>query len=400
MILSFGLSLLPLAAGAVPWVQEFLPMLLAAALLLAFLSCFMLAYSRRRENMASVILAVMPLLFVGFLSFGTYYLANNFLPNLDTANLLDGNDDDDAGPFFEPEPPLNLDGDGRADEPNKDEEPEIDKSDRLTMDPNSINNNPAARFVPKRNQKPVAPMVSPSSGRDGAVVADESGKVERNVSGQQRPTERGADERTPDRKPLLADRNEAAEQLEDSIKRKAMRQRYQRLLERTEQDVDAGSLQKGYVSVGEVRRPDELRNDFELSSIAGRLTVYGTAYYSRHEIAGFDLAFRDDRDQVFDVVVPTVETGEFKESLVPPPGFRMRGLNVLLDDAGVRGMQCIYSKGARSDVGPWVGQTPGSESVIQLDVVGDLHGLVVYRDGWSVVGLQLITRSSDDPRAQ
>jgi len=89
LLLAFGLCLVPLFSDSLDGMQWTLPYLPTVAVGLAFIACFMMAYSKRRSSISSVILAILPLPFVVLLSLGSYYYIENFVVKPETPQQQD-----------------------------------------------------------------------------------------------------------------------------------------------------------------------------------------------------------------------------------------------------------------------------------------------------------------------
>ena len=377
LILAVGICLIPFAAGNVTGLRPTLIYLPVVAILIAFVGCFMLAYSRRRESLASLVLACMPLMFMGLLCFGSYYYSKNFLPEKKLSRM-------ERIALEEAEAAMADEmNEVAAMEAGQAERVEKDEADRLTMDPNSINNNAASNFVPKRNPKPIAPTDVPAN----KITPPEphSPAIESSINTS--PESRDAADQLESADPL-------ARELAAASNRNSKAEKLQKLRLRMQND-----LLKGSASHSQIREP-ALLQQYKLTEVAGRSTVFGFAHYSELPIRGLDFGYRNDKDKLIDLVVPVVDEFQFKDSIVPPRGSRMVGVNVAVVGNGVVGLQGIFDQGAKQRLGDWMGSRPRGSKTIRLEAGGDIYGVIVYRDQLTAVGIQLIEKPRDSNLTQ
>ena len=364
LILAVGVGLIPFAAGSVIPLRGMLWMMPMVAVGLAFVACFMLAYSKRRESIASLILACMPLLFISILGFASHYYTRHMLPELEAI----------APPAI-----VELEEEEALAQPvviEEKAEPEIDPKDRLTIDPESITNNAASRFVPARSNTSsfTKPEIDKEPTANTSVTDD-------NV----------VDSTIANDSTSRANNNEGpiAKELRNALLVSTNDEKYDSLQARLQNE-----LLRGVVSKGKIQRPNDLQK-YRLSEIAGRSTVFGMAHYSRQPVVGIDFAERKNAvDGLIDMVAPIVDFGHFKDSIVAKNESRLVGLNVFAVEEGIRGVQAVFSNGQQKVTSDWAGVEPSRQSdITTLSVAAEtVHGIVVYRDKLAAVGIQLVTR--------
>lgn len=357
IILATGLAMLPFFARNVEALSPALPYLPIAAIAVAFIASFMIAISLRRSNIGAILISGLPFLLICMLALVGYYFNRTQIPD---------------------EPIV-------AERSNEDET--VKKNDNFTIDRDSVGENAATKFVPalKPKPKPVDNLVQQQPSQVEAKPVSPVAKIrESNL----KPNEIAAPSR-----PVTGRNNQPSElerQLQQATRHANNSDKLQVLLQREKQE-----FQKGLISYDVVKSPDDLRDNYQLSNVAGEKTVYGIAYYSSDAINGLDVAHRsDDVDRFFDIFMPINDAGEFDDSIVPAdPNTEFIGLNVVATPAGISRLQGVFQTSDNQEVlGKWIGSPaqPGS-SIEKLRLQsGQVVGIVVYRNQFRVTGIRLV----------
>ncbi len=377
LILATGLAMIPFFAGNVEGIQEYLSYFPIAAAAIAFLASFMIAQSMRRSNIASILLSGIPFLLICAISLGAYYYISNFV------NVA-GNDSSAAD---------------RVGQVDSDESAAVDPNDdKFTFDADSLDNSPAAKFVPQLKPKP-KPQPRTDLDSDGSSDSRTATDNSSSRNPSSRPSSRiGNSELRPNRFPSPPDSGDATET--ESEVGKDLKTALQ--ISRTSDKTKAielrlqQSLRKGLVSKGQIRKPSDLSTRYQLSDIAGRSTVYGIAHFSNRPMVGLDAARNlNGLDEGLYLFAPIIDEPEFEDSMVAGDGNSFVGINVHFTDDALVGVQSVFANAqgveSKSD---WIGNPPQGNSFKKLRTSASsvLHGVVVYRQQLEAVGLQLIEK--------
>ena len=260
------------------------------------------------------------------------------------------------------------------------------ENDRFTIDRDSITDNAAAKFVPPvhnddnafDNSQPDSKISQPKTGDFSTGNTQSTIKQSR-----LRPTAVFQPQKPKDEKRSEL-RNEIAASatiLKNSDKLDVLNDRLP-------------FFERGLVSHGKIKSPAELK-EFELSSLAGKQTVYGIANFGRQAVKGFDVAHHENKvDSWFDLIVPIVDRPEFPDSIASSLDDRLTGLNVNVASDGIQGLQGIFENvQGQEKTGAWVGQPPSNGKFESIRTSNsNIFGIVVYRNQLSAVGLRLIVR--------
>lgn len=357
LILSIGFVAVPFLAGNIDSMKAVVRYLPAVAVVVAFLSSFMLAFSMRRSSIAAILMCSLPFLVIGALSMVGYF----WFLDIDAKA-----EDKIAQDVIE-------DNDGDADPFND-----------LLLDKDAVQNNAASKFVPpgNRNRENVRRPVSPDK-----IVEKSKPQFDVNES-KLRPSEIGKSNiPTEDFSSTLRKELKTADLIADN------RRKLSNLKTRMNDE-----LSKGLFS-NNLCKSSNFPEAFELSKLIGRSSVFGTASYSASPINGFDFCHFDGmEDEWIDLVVPIVGAAEFGDSFVVPNDSHLIGMRFNADKLGILGIQPVFlTENSERVYGPWSGQAASENKNLPSFISGyDIHGFVLYRDQFNLIGIRLVLNSASN----
>ena len=370
LILATGLAALPFFAGSVKELTWLIPYLPGAALTIAFLGTFLLAISKRRRGCGTIILSLFPFVFIAMACAGGYFYSKYILPST-PVEIAQQNEEEGV---------VGVGERGNVDDPGP------LPGDRITIDRDAINNNPAAKFVPRRGDpkadKQPAPQPDERRPTGSAVRAEADGFQ---VAPSGRPGRR--EEFQPFAIPANAEAETNRSEriiLPGSKKRNSLLQRADKI--------------KALVSRGEFHGADERCEGCSISKVIGEATVYGVAFIADEiPIRGFDF-LGSSSNATLEIVAPfsggqpLFDDSQFsRDEKMVLQGFNINRQN----DEGVIGLQGIYSDGlGRTELGSWIGRaaTDDEFSSIRIEADQRLTGFVLYRHRFRTVGIGLVVR--------
>ena len=350
LIVAATLSLLPFFAATVPELKWLLPYLPLTAIAIAFLATFLVTLSNRRSGFASIILSLFPLVFIGIASTGGHYYLRYLAPEKAKADV------DEKASETEPQP-------------NHDD-------GRITVDRESINENPASKFVPPRHAQ---------------TSGDFKPSLMRGKSSPKEPDDSLLEDRSgvnAKAKPILNESDrELAQQLDQPIN--LLENKRDAMIERIEEEGTRALVSRGKI------RQKKLHTQFTFSKVVGETTVYGTLFVVDGLVQGFDVLLAEENPTIavvtpFSGKPPFLDSQFDKESNLP-----LTGINIHRSNQGIVGLQGCYSDGVDNNlVSSWTGQAPDDDDgfVTIRSAPGQLAGFVLYRDKMHTVGLGLVFR--------
>ena len=375
LILAACLSALPFFASSVEELEWLIPYLPAAALAIAFLGTFLLAISKRRSGFATIVLSLFPFVFIAMACAGSHFYFNYLAPKA-PVELAQKNEDD--GGFEKVE----VDADAS--------DPGPLPGDRITIDRDVINNNPAAKFVPGRaagsDHRP-SPRDSEQAGNDSEPVRAEADGHRVDRSGN-RPADVRPVRETDFPAIEISDNagvgvNRGAKIiLPKSKKRVSLLQRADKI--------------KTLVSRAEFRGSDDRCAGCSISVVIGEATVYGVAFVIDDiPVRGFDF-LSSVGNPTLEIIAPFSGQPMFADSQFSrDEKMMLQGFNINRVDDGIIGLQGVFSDGlGRIELGGWIGRRAENDefSTIRVEAGQRLTGFVLYRDRFRTVGLGLVTR--------
>ena len=297
---------------------------------------------------------------------------------------------------------------------NRLRQPLADEDDGLiTIDRDSINENPAAKFVPPAHDdvggdfRPSQLSSSePGKASDSDLPTDFNARrpetvepmIELDQRNDRRPNREapsGSLTRSPARNQPARNRPALpAEKPAPAIDVQHIRpvkNKKRRTLLRRIADQDMKSL------VSRTQFRGQALEDYSVSRVAGETTVYGMAYLSNSSLKGFDFMLSRTNPTI-EFVVPS-DQPQFEDSQHGSQrSYSLIGINIYRQDIGILGVQGIFGgdTGER-EVGPWVGTPPPDDEKISIRPAPGKQpiGFVVYRNGMRTVGLGLVVKDAN-----
>lgn len=382
LILSVGLAVLPFVGADVEGLQAILPYVPMVGLATAFSGSFMLAWSMRRGNLRAVIWSGVWFVLIGLLCLGGYAYQTS-ITGTPRAGIEGGAENADS-----------------MDEP--------EAADKLLIDPDSLDNNAAARFKPSKHIRPLAddkrpaaaaePVEKPAAIRQPSTAETESGAGDADAEDTVRESRLRPSELKTDRnkRPKPAPGKELESELKTAKAISLNNEKRNRLLQRISR-----VLNKGYVNRDVVQSPDDLRERFVVSEVAGKATVYGIAYYFDGPVSGFDTAYPENRpDSSFDLIVPIIDAPEFRDSITAIDSeSQITAVNLNIDvSEGVVGLQAIFrtpGDSGKPKISKWIGRSTDHPVTIEADG-HRVHGVVTYKQQLKTVGVALVLSNSSE----
>lgn len=359
LILSIGLAAVPFIAGKVEGLNSIIHYLPAVAVVVAFMSSFMLAFSLRRSSITAILMCAVPFLLIGVVSMVGYFL---FLAPNSTRSAVE------------------------EEQLVADEELQKDESEDLLLDKDAVENNVAAQFVPPQNRnrenirRPVNPEKAPE-------IPQPERKVETEVSSF-KPSELDI--------PKIAEtKSELREELVAGAVATDNRWKLEKLLTRMNTELSKGGFSHDKIRSGNFPR------GLGISKLVGKSSVFGLASYTESPILGFDICHQAGLEDIWiDLIVPVRQKKrEFEDSFVVPENARLVGIRFNMDQVGILGVQPVYRIGDAGNVyGPWSGQAAAHEDRTLPELISEtgVFGFVLYRDQLNLIGVRLITNSASD----
>ena len=355
LILSIGLAAVPFFAGEADSLKPLMFYLPASAVVVAFLSSFMLAFAMRRSSIAAILLCGLP-----FVLIGTFSMVGFFW-------FLDGGKSKPA--FVVEEEAIEEEG--------------LAINDNELLDKGAVIDNAAAKFVPpkNRNRENIRRPVRPDEIADEHPVAPDVSESNLKPSEMTKPRE------MPDDKTV--------DELRGELKRANAISKNRNKVEILTARLD-DEFSNALVSDSTIRSGDMRAGRFMFSKLAGKSTVYGKASFVFDPVVGLDIGHYDGvEDQWIDYIAPIVGAPEFSDSFVVPDDSKFVGLRFNFQGGGILGVQPVYSNSqSKKALGPWMGvaATPGHGKPVELISKNEIYGLVVYRERLKLVGVRLIEK--------
>ena len=268
----------------------------------------------------------------------------------------------------------------------RDQAQAVDDDGLITLDRDSINQNPASKFVPvvpehvaqtdfvpSRGNIP-SPLVT-SKGDDHAINA-EAAPSDNPVRSEQKPPSRF---RSNDH-PNVAESNDIPEKSEFG-KRDLMLSWIEK------------RGMKALISRGKFPRQEHLNDQYSFSKVVGETTVYGMTFVTDDLVRGFDFV-KSNENATLEIVSPLSGKPQFDDSqFAKQENSLLVGVNIHRQNVGIIGLQAIYADvDGQQTTGNWIGVVPAENEFITVRSAADqtVSGFVLYRHGLRTVGIGLV----------